>query len=290
MSDACEIHHTFQRLPHTIPRSLHFPHAGHLPIWYRGLPIQAGGSDFHKVRGLPSSHISGFDVIFGSPYGLAASHTPAPFPISRGISHTFSRFPHAIQRPPTQAISPYGHRPFPHTSRQIPIGRPFSHSHGRSPIARPSPHTIHNLLKIGLSFDETSVPAPQIPNQPRQANTRDLRYTSANQAPASSSKSHIPATGGCSHLLHAHTYVRPWSCMHGYAHTFMITRAHGQGHTFTCTRTAMFTRAPSQACAYLHGHGARRDQRTAHTDQAPIQLTQMPCGCVTSPQIKLQSN
>ena len=59
-----------------------------------------------------------------------------------------------------------------------------------------------------------------------------------NQAPASSSKSHMPATGGCRHLL----YVRPWSCAHLHGH------AHGHGHTFTGMRT------PARPWSHLHGH------------------------------------
>ena len=50
----------------------------------------------------------------------------------------------------------------------------------------------------------------------------------------------------------------------------------------------------ARPCSYLYGHAhghvnvrARfcRDQRTAHTDQAPTQFTQVPCGCVTPPRI-----
>ena len=122
------------------------------------------------------SNISGFDVIFGSPYGLAAS--PCAGIGSRILWH----FPYVFAAPPCDstashaghfpigfAVSPYGHTPdaSPHTFWQIPIGRPFSHSHGRSPIARPSPHTIHIIDKAaGFHFDETSVRSPQIPNQP----------------------------------------------------------------------------------------------------------------------------
>ena len=119
---------------------------------------------------------------------------------------------------PTRLGSTYGHTPdaFPHTFWQIPIGRP-------------SPHTIYKLFKIGFSFDETSVPVPQIPNQFRQANTLNLRYTSANQAPAKSNKSYIPATGGWRrHLLRARSLsrARPWPRAHIQGH------AHGQAHTF----------------------------------------------------------
>ena len=138
---------------------------------------------------------------------------------------------------PTRLGSTYGHTPdaFPHTFWQIPIGRP-------------SPHTIYKLFKIGFSFDETSGSSSTNPNQPRQANILDLRYTSANQAPASSSKSHIPASGGHRHLLH----VRPWSCAH----------LHGHGHalTFKGTCTAMVMRARSFTCTAIVIH-ARPRQR-----------------------------
>ena len=113
--------------------------------------------------------------------------------------------------------------------------RPFSHSHVRFPIGRPSSHTIHKLSRAGFHFDETSVPVPQIPNQPRQANIQNLRYTSANQAPAKSNKSHMPAKWGvpsppartamvmrAPSLTRAYSLARarPWSRvhLHGYVH------------------------------------------------------------------------
>ena len=133
------------------------------------LPIRPGGLPMCRRR---------------FPYHMA-------FPIRfRGSPMRFCGLPHTGYLLIGFVVSPYGHTPdeFPHTFWQIPTGRPFSHSHGRSPIAWPSLHTIHNLLKVGLSFDETSVPVPQTPNQPRQANILDLRYCTTNQAPTGSSK------------------------------------------------------------------------------------------------------
>ena len=196
----------------------------------------------------------------------------------------FSRFPHAIQRPPTQAISPYvfavspyGHTPAasPHTSRQIPIGRPFSHSHVRSPIARPSPHTIHKLQKSGFHFDETSGSSSTNPNQPRQANILNLRYTSANQAPAKSSKCYRPATGGVQ---------SPPACtamviyIHGHAH--------GQAHTCTVTHAHAFTGMRISARPWRKP--IRRDQRTAQ--QIPNQPCQADTLKLRNASANLQSN
>ena len=61
----------------------------------------------------------------------------------------------------------------------------------------------------------------------------------------------------------------------------------------TPSRAWSLTRASSRPWSrvHLHGHGASQPDETSgpvHTDQAPIQLTQMSCGCVTSPQIKRQ--
>ena len=90
-----------------------------------------------------------------------------------------------------------------------------------------------------------------------------------NQASAKSNKSHMPATGGCRHLLH----VRSWSRAHLHSRAHIHWHAHGHGHIH------------SRVCAHPWCKPARRDQRPACTNQAPIQLTQMPCGCVTSPRI-----
>ena len=214
----------------------------------------------------------------GSPYVFAASH--------------------AIQRPPTQAISPYGiavppygHTPdaSPHTPHQIPIGRPFSHSHGISPIARPFPHTIHIIDKAaGFHFDETSVRSPQTPNQPRQANTLDLRHCTANQSPTSFRKSHAlrsskPGAGQVQQITHA----CEWGAPSPPARTFIVTRtamvhsrAHLHGHG---TRSLSMARA--RPCSYLYGLCARPRQRPGTLLTRPAyglrgssatQLTQMP--------------
>ena len=79
----------------------------------------------------------------------------------------------------------------------------------------------------------------------------------------------MPATGGCRHLLH----VRSWSRAHLHSRAHIHWHAHGHGHIH------------SRVCAHPWCKPARRDQRPACTNQAPIQLTQMPCGCVTSPRI-----
>ena len=117
-------------------------------------------------------------------------------------------------------------------------------------------------------------PVPQIPNQSCQANILNLRYTSANQAPAKSNKSHMPAK---------------WGVPSPPARTAMVMRAP------SLTRAYSLARARPWSRVHLHGYvhictamarkPTRRDQRPALTDQAPIQLTQMPCGCVTSPRI-----
>ena len=165
---------------------------------------------------------------------------PAPFPMSCGISHTFSRLSHAILRPPTQAISPYvsavppyGHTldASPHTFWQIPTGRPFSHT------PRPIPHSQAispydpqaSKIRLQIRRDQrsslhksptnpvkqtsrTCVTPPQTNPQPVPANStrHSLRKSRASQA------TQIIQTcdWGCRHLLH------------GYAH------AHGQGHAF----------------------------------------------------------
>ena len=230
----------------------------------------------------------GFNVIFGSPYGLAASpcagagsHITVAFPIRfRGSPMRFCGLPHI-----SPAISPYGRYAdtFPHTFWQIPIGRPFSHSHGRSPIARPSPHTIHKLQKSDFKFGETSGSCPQIPNQPVKQTSRTcvtIQQTNPQPVPANNMRHGNPANqsanqfqqmlqtceGGCRHLLH----VRPWSCMRAWS--------------LTCTAMVI----PSRACARpRQRHRATLLTRPAYgfTNQAPTQFTQMPCGCVTPPRI-----
>ena len=131
---------------------------------------------------------------------------------------------HAIQRPPTQAaspyvfaLSPYNHTPdaSPHTSRQIPIGRPSLHTVSADPPYDPQ------APKIRLqSRRDQRVRSPQIPNQPCLTNSLNLRYSPANQAPTNSSKSHMPAMG-VAPAPPALTSSRPWSYLHGgYAYIF----------------------------------------------------------------------
>ena len=139
----------------------------------------------------------------------------------------------------------------------------------------------------------TAGPVQQIPNQPRQANTLDLRYCTTNQAPAKSSKSlallyskpsanrfkqirlqstqtkHRPVPANATDLRSAgvplppacaYLHVRPWSC------------AHGHGHTFTGMGTATST----------SGHASVETSGPVHTDQAPIQPTQNTWGAWAS--------
>ena len=75
-----------------------------------------------------------------------------------------------------------------------------------------------------------------IPNRFKQI-TRVTVYT--NQAPAKSSKSHMPATGGGvpSPPACAYLHVRPWSCAHGQCHSH------------------------ARPCSYLYGLCARPRQR-----------------------------
>ena len=96
-------------------------------------------------------------------------------------------------------------------------------------------------------------------------------------------------------------------CEGGWRRHHLRSRLHGHGHTFTGMRTPSWARARPWSCAYLHGHGLQASPtrpasglhrssanpihsnalrlRNIYTDQAPTQFTQMPCGCVTSPQI-----
>ena len=60
-----------------------------------------------KPAGRHRSHISGFNAILAPHTAWRPPHVPAPFPMSCGISHTFSRLPMRFCGLP--------HRPFPHT-------------------------------------------------------------------------------------------------------------------------------------------------------------------------------
>ena len=96
----------------------------------------------------------------GFPYGLAASHTPAPFPMPCSISHTFLRLPMRFRGLPYTGHLPIRYRGFPIRFGRSPQAGHSPIRHGRSPIDRQSPHTIHNLFKTGFSFDETSGSSP----------------------------------------------------------------------------------------------------------------------------------
>ena len=81
----------------------------------------------------------------------------------------------------------------------------------------------------------------------------------------------VPSPPACAYL-----HTRPWLCAHFHSRAHIHWHAHDHGHIH------------SRACSHLHGHGASQPDETSgpvHTDQAPTQLTQMPCGCVTSPRI-----
>ena len=210
----------------------------------------------------------------GAPCGPAAPCRAAASRFHIPVFHaTF--VPHAIPRPPHTwaaspygiAVSPYNHTPdaFPHTSQQIPIGWSSPHMVSADP-----PNNTARSKKLILNSTRPAGPAPQIPNQPCQANIQNLRYNPANQAPASSSKSHMPATGGCAVT----------SCTYGHV-----------------TRTAMVTRALSRARA-RHGHTSRvcacqRDEtsvRLEHIKRQPIHETcstrsadQAPTNSLTCP-------
>ena len=161
---------------------------------------------------------------------------PVAFPIRFRGSPCDSAAFHTGHFPIGFAALPYNHTPdaSPHTSRQIPIGWPFSHSHGRSPIARPSPHTIHNLLKVGLSFDETSGSCPTNP-QP----------TTSSRHPEPALHLRKPSAGQFQQITHTcewgapspparkamvmRSSSRPWPRAHFQGHM------HGHGHARTVT-------------------------------------------------------
>ena len=174
------------------------------------------------------------------------------------------------------AALPYNHTPdaSPHTSRQIPIGWPFSHSHGRSPIARPSPHTIHNLLKVGLSFDETSGSCPTNPQpttsskhpEPALQSSKPIpnRFTQITwlQSPQISRQpSHANATdlrlgGAVTSCMYGHGHIHSRVCARPSAYLYMHghSRAHLHWHAHICTAMAQ---ANSTRPAYgSHGSSA----------------------------------
>ena len=203
----------------------------------------------------------------GAPCGPAAPCRAAASRFHIPVFHaTF--VPHAIPRPPHTwaaspygiAVSPYNHTPdaFPHTSQQIPIGWSSPHMVSADP-----PNNTARSKKLILNSTRPAGPAPQIPNQPCQADIRDLRYNPANQKPTSSSRSHMPATGGCTVT----------SCAYGHAH----------GQSYTCAYTAKVIH--SRACARLYGHGGHASVETSvrfTRIYTPIQPTQKPWGAWAS--------
>ena len=162
------------------------------------------------------------------------------------------------------------HRPHPAFIFPALMGFP-------SPIQADGSHTqaVSSMSTVlthprGFSY----MPAPFLHTFPRISHTtklqkirlqiqRDLRHIFANQAPASSSKSNMPATGGGAGTTCAHVFTGTRTVMHAY-----------HGHTFTGMR------APSRVCVHLHGHGLRarlrRDQRGRLTRIHTNQLTQTP--------------
>ena len=200
-----------------------------------------------------------------APHAVRRPHAEPPPPASifrffmrlsfpmrfHGLPHTWAASPYGI------AVSPYNHTPdaFPHTSQQIPIGWSSPHMVSADP-----PNNTARSKKLILNSTRPAGPAPQIPNQPCQANIQNLRYNPANQTPTSSSKSHMPATGGCAVT----------SCTYGHDHA--------------CTAMFMPLRVMCTA-ASTSGHASDETSVRLAQIQAPTQLTQVPCGCVTHPRI-----
>ena len=220
----------------------------------------------------------------GAPCGPAAPCRAAASRFHIPVFHaTF--VPHAIPRPPHTwaaspygiAVSPYNHTPdaFPHTSHQIPIGWSSPHMVSADP-----PNNTARSKKLILNSTRPADPAPQIPNQPCQADIQNLRHNPANQSPTGSSKSHMPATGG--------------GVPSPPARTAMVMRAP--------SRARSLTRASSRPCSHLHAHTftgmrisarprrkpIRRDQRTAQ--QIPNQPCQANTLKLRNASTNLQSN
>ena len=122
---------------------------------------------------------------------------------------------------------------FPHTFWQIPTGRLSPHTFSAGSAIQ-SASSKESDPKSG----ETSVRLRKSPTNPTPTDTLNLRYISANQAPAKSRKSYRPATGGgagtsctyaraCKYALHLHGHARTCTYAHTcmYAHTFTAMRA-----------------------------------------------------------------
>ncbi len=107
-------------------------------------------------------------------------------------------------------------------------------------------------------------PVPQISNQPRQANTLNLRHGTANQSPTSFRKSHAlrsskPGAGQVQQITHA----CEWGAPSPPARTFIVTRTAMVTHarTFTAMATRSLSMAHARPCSYLYGLCARPRQR-----------------------------
>ena len=190
--------------------------------------------------------------------------------MSCGISHTFSRLPHAILRPPTQAISPYGIAVFPygHTPDASPhTSRPFSHSHGQIPHSQAiSPYDSQVFLKLAFLSTRPAGPVPQIPtNIVKQTSRTCVTPPQTKRRPVQVQQMLQTCDwgGGCRHLLH------------GYAHTC----TYGHAHTFMGTLTAMVTRARSLTCTamVIHSRACARPRQRPGTlsDETSVRLTQI---------------
>ena len=246
-----------------------------IPIHFNGLP-ENRSSHQKFIKNLQSpqaahrSNVSGFDVIFGSPYGLAAS------PYAGAVSHVLWYFPYVFVAPPCDsaashaghipigfAASPYGHTPAasPHTSRQIPIGRPFSHT------PRQIPHS--------QAISPYDPQAPKIRLQIR----RDQRSGSTNPQPTLTSKHPEPALPSSKPIPNRFQQITRV--------TVQQTNLQQVHANHTCLRlggtVTSCVRTPSRA--YLHGHAF--DETSVRLEQiyASSLPTQIPCGCVTPPQI-----
>ena len=140
------------------------------------------------------------------------------------------------------------------------------------------PHTVTKLQKSRHWFRRDQRVQFHKSQPTLSANIQNLRYNPANQAPAKSSKSHMPATGGGVQSPPACTAMVIY--IHGYAH--------GQAHTFTCTVTHAHTFTGMRISARLWRKPARRDQRTAQ--QIPNQPCQANTLKLRNASTNLQSN
>ena len=120
-----------------------------------------------------------------------------------------------------------------------------------------APPYSHQAPKIStLVSTRPAGPAPQIPTNPVKQTSRTcvtIQQTKRRPSPANATDLR---SGVYRHLLH----VRPWS----YTFTGMRTAKRIPLHARSLTRT------PSQACAYLHGHGASQfDETSVRRNKSP---------------------